>query len=118
MRSHIYAMKDAERLLPLLRAIRRELRERTFEAARLEDLRDALKPTQGAHAADLNVIEASLSTELRELRRAEKELGDLGCRLDQDRPLRILVPSDQGDLAVDGDLSKTTLRRLPVAQSA
>ncbi|MCE9595527.1 MAG: hypothetical protein K8S98_15170 [Planctomycetes bacterium] len=109
-------MKDAERLLPLLRAIRRELRDRTYEATRLEDLRDALRPTQQAHAADLNLLESDLSTQLRELRRTEKELTDLGCRLDQDRPLRIVVPSDQGDLAVDGDLAKTTLRRLPVTQ--
>jgi hypothetical protein len=109
-------MKEAERLLPLLRAIRRELRDRTLEAARLEDLREALLPSPRAHQADLALVESDLSTQRRELRRAEREIGELGCRIDQDRPLRIVVPSDRGDLAVDGDLNKTTLRRLPLGQ--
>ncbi|MBI5435239.1 MAG: DUF2203 family protein [Planctomycetes bacterium] len=116
MRSRTYALKDAERLLPLLRAVRRELRDRTFEVARLEELREALLPSAVAHHADLSMLEAELSTQRRELRRAEKEVETLGCRVDQDRPLRIVVPSTDGDLAIDGDLSKTTMRRLPLRQ--
>ena len=116
MQSRTYALKDAERLLPLLRAIRRELRDRTFEAARLEELREALLPSAKAHQADLATLEAELSTQRRELRRAEKEVETLGCRVDQDRPLRIVVPSAEGDLAIDGELTKTTMRRLPLRQ--
>lgn len=116
MQSRTYAVKDAERMLPLLRAIRRELRDRTYEATRLEELREALLPSQRAHVDDLTLVEAELSAHRRELRRAEQELTALGCHVDQDRPLRIVVPSDEGNLAVDGELSKTTIRRLPLRQ--
>lgn len=112
MTSRTYAMKEAERMLPLLRAIRRELRDRTYEAARLE----ALMQASPADPAALAQLESELSTHRRELRRAERELADLGCHIDLDRPVRIVVPSDQGDLAVDGELAKTTIRRLPLRQ--
>lgn len=116
MQARTYAIQEAERLLPLLRAIRRELRERTHETARLETLREALAPSPRAHAGDLALVESELSNHRRELRRAEQEVERLGCRIDLDRPLRIVVPSDQGDLAVDGELAKTTIRRLPLRQ--
>jgi hypothetical protein len=113
MQNQTTALRAAERLLPLLRSVRREIRERTLEAARLEERIEALVPRR-VHVNEINTLESELSTHRRELRRIERELAELGCKQDGDRPLRILVPSPEGDLVVDGELTKTAIRRLPL----
>ena len=108
-----YDIQDAERLMPLLRAIRRELRERTLKTAELESRLTDLSEDRQANAKQIQRLESELSTQLRETRRVEKELGELGCTVDEDRPLRILIPSEDGQLACDGDLAKTRIHRIP-----
>jgi chromosome segregation ATPase len=114
MQTKTSTVNEAERLLPLIRVIRREIRERTLAATDLEQRLEALAPTRKAHAAEITAVESELSGHRRELRRIERELRELGCKQDSDRPLRILLPSDDGELAVDGELSKTAIRRIPL----
>jgi len=110
MKRRTYALKDAERIVPLLRSIGREIKARHRAAQtiqrRLEILRGLKRaPTDGP--SEVDGLEAELATHLRETRSAERELERLGCRLDEQHPLRILIPSPNGDWAFDGHLDET-----------
>ena len=74
--------QDLDRTLPLLRAIGREVRERTRMIESLE-----ARAVRGENSASL---EAELSNERRELRSCEKELARLGYGIDADDPHRIV----------------------------
>lgn len=113
MQAQKYAVQDAERLMPLLRSIRRELRERNLRSAELEARLERLCEAKPKREHQIRLVESELSLHRRELRRLERELGELGCKLDEDRPLRILIPSQEGQLACDGELSKTRIQPLP-----
>lgn len=88
----------ASKLVPLLRSITREMRERTHALEHLEaKLRDTLR-AQGKDSAEFISVQAELSSQKRELRLARKELERLGCALDESHPLRVLIPGRNGDL--------------------
>jgi len=74
--------QDVDRTLPLLRAISREVRERTRVIEGLE-----AREVRGERSAGL---EAELSGQRRELRACEKELARLGYGIDADDPHRIV----------------------------
>ena len=74
--------EDPERTLPLLRAIGREVRERTRIIEALE-----ARAVGGDNSVGL---EAELSIQRRELRACEKELARLGYGIDADDPHRIV----------------------------
>lgn len=100
MKRHTYNTTSVQRLLPLLRSISTELRERSDA---IEDLDQRLLELQskGGRRKKSNELlnaEATLAHHRRELRLAQGELGKLGCVQDQDHPLRILIPGAQGDL--------------------
>lgn len=82
MTSTLRTELDAVRTLPLVRAIVREVRERTA--------------TIEAHEAKLagglksSALESDLSRERRELRSCERELARLGYGIDADDPHRIV----------------------------
>ena len=118
MQAPTYALRDAELLMPLLRVIRHEIRERTLAVTRLEQLLEAPAPVHRVHREDVGRIESELSTQRRELRRVERELAELGCKQDEDRPLRILIPSKDGALACDGELAKTRILHFPQGSRA
>lgn len=110
-----FARQDAERMMPLLRSIGREIRERTRTLARLEQELAArseapLARDRGEHDAETHALESQLSLHRRELRRVEKELARLGCDLDLDHPLRILIPGVGGAWAYEGQLDDTSFR--------
>jgi len=73
---------DADRTLPLVRAISLEVRERT---ARIEELEARM--VRGERGAR---IESEFSLQKRELRSCERELGRLGYGIDADDPHRIV----------------------------
>ena len=73
---------DAERTLPLVRAIGREVRERTRVMEALE-----ARAVRGDNSVGL---EAELAMQRRELRSCEKELARLGYGIDADDPHRIV----------------------------
>lgn len=109
MKQRTYALKEAERIVPLLRSIGREIKARRHAAdemqKHLDTLRTGPRADGGAHSADH--LEAQIAIHRREMRNAECELERLGCRLDQEHPLRILIPSPNGDWAFDGHLEDT-----------
>ena len=87
-----YDRDRAAQLVPLLRSITREILERTAAIERLE-----LASMQGAATPDGGAgVEADLVGQRRELRLAKQELARLGCAIDQDHPLRVLIPGTQG----------------------
>ena len=111
--------KAAERMMPLLRSIGLEMRERTREVDRLEQRLDALTESREIHGEEVASLESQLSNHRRELRRIETELGHLGCTLDADHPLRILIPAEGGALAWEGRLGDTQYyRRAPIDQTS
>ena len=87
----IYDARNAEALIPLLRSITNEIQERE-EAI---DRRTARLQVGGPKltASERSQIEAELSVNKRELRLALRELERLGCMLDLDHPLRVLIPA-------------------------
>ncbi|MBM3989181.1 MAG: DUF2203 family protein [Planctomycetes bacterium] len=106
-----FARFEAERLLPLVRAIGREIEERNRVLAALERRMATLSIDQLEQRAELARLECQVSTVRRELRRAEKEITALGCRLDIDHPLRVLFPGRGETFAWEGPLGRTTFYR-------
>lgn len=97
MNRHSYDPERAERLLPLLRSITAEIRERSEAIDALERELQELGGTRRARERR-GELEASLSIERRELRVSRRELERLGCALDEDHPLRVLIPGVDGAL--------------------
>ena len=90
-----YNYQGADELIPLLRSIQREVRERREESLRLENTLRVFKRRATQHPR-LASIQAELMTHRRELRLSERELDRLGCALDGERPFRVLIPGDDG----------------------
>jgi hypothetical protein len=97
MNRHSYDPERASALLPLLRSITAEIRERseTIDLLELElqELGDSLRARERR-----GEVEADLSIQRREIRVVRRELERLGCALDQDHPLRVLIPGADGAL--------------------
>jgi hypothetical protein len=101
MHAREYTPDRAEQLVPMLRSIAREIDERTRSIERLESTLDtpAVATRGSQHSKELRGLEASLAHERRELRLAKRELSRFGCAMDEDHPLRILIPGEDGTLA-------------------
>ncbi len=97
MKRHSYDPERASALLPLLRSITAEIRERSdaIEAFERELLGLGDSRRGREHRGQ---VEAVLSVQRRELRVVRRELERLGCSLDQDHPLRVLIPGTDGEL--------------------
>jgi hypothetical protein len=121
MKRRIYALKEAERIVPLLRSIGRELSSRRRAADELQKNLDSIaspgrRPSRDEvweGARRQTDLQAELATHLREIHGAEKELERLGCSLDEQHPLRILIPSPNGHWAFDGHLDDTRFYATP-----
>jgi hypothetical protein len=111
MSTKSFARKDAERLLPLLRSIGGEIRERGRAIDGLEERLSTLSDERYRYRGEIARIEAELACHRRELRRVERELGELGCNLDADHPLRILIPGHGERFAWEGRLDRTKFYR-------
>lgn len=100
MTRHKYDQTRANRLVPLLRSITRELRERNEAIELLEATLGQLKFTarRRGKKAELAQLEGELAMHKREARLARTELEKLGCTLDLDHPLRVLIPGSDGFL--------------------
>lgn len=116
MNAKVYAQDQATELLPLLRSIGREIKDRTRAIDALEE--DLSHCTAGTEPAlrEAGDTRAELAVQRRELSRAQRELERLGCRLDADHPLRILIPGLAGTMAYEGSLERTAFRFRPGLQ--
>jgi hypothetical protein len=121
MKTRIYALKDAEKIVPLLRSIGREIQTRRSAADEIQKhlesltarLRDGEREGERGESRERPSLEAELATHKREIHGAERELEHLGCRLDEQHPLRILIPSPNGHWAFDGHLDDTHFYATP-----
>jgi hypothetical protein len=93
-----YDQDSADRLIPLLRSVQRELRER---ADRIRSLRLRIERSERQHGdrEAIACLRAELSQHKLESRLARKELHRLGCSIEDGRPERVLIPGSGGDLA-------------------
>ena len=111
--NHRFTPERAERLVPILRSIASEIGERTRAIERLESALDSTTTPQRETEMRTRALGAELAHQRRELRFAQRELARLGCTLDGDHPLRILIPGADGTFAggYSWDPSEDVLRR-------
>jgi hypothetical protein len=113
MSKPVYAEPQAEKLLPLLVSIGREVKNRIRAIDALELQLAQYGPSNPPRDSKGTALVAELALHKRELRSSLKELERLGCELDADHPLRILIPGLNGTLAFEGSLEKTQFRLRP-----
>ena len=113
MTTPVYAEPQAEKLLPLLVSIGREVKNRLRAIDELEQQLAHYGPANPPRDPEGTEAVAQLALHKRELRLALKELERLGCDLDADHPLRILIPGLNGPMAFEGSLEKTQFRFRP-----
>ena len=110
MEKKLFDREAAERMTPLLASIVQELVDRRAAIDRLEH---EIGLAETAHANDDQLLlqKAELATHLRELRQIDKEVARLGLQLDEDHPLRILIPSSEGAWTYEPRLDDTRFYR-------
>ena len=92
-----YERNDAQRLIPLLDAIFREVAERRHEVRLLEKQLVRCKRDPSSTSEDeLTRLRARLALHRRELRMARKEFKRLGCVVDEHNPNRVLIAGKTG----------------------
>jgi hypothetical protein len=99
MNDHVYDRSQAERLVPLLRAITQELRERNEQIDELDARVE--QSAVDSHPTSTSQLRLRLLEHRRALALAERELAALGCMLDEDHPLRVLIPGGGCEYAFD-----------------
>jgi len=99
MNHRSYDHDGAERLIPLLRALGREIRERS------DAINEAERAIRALRRSDLATRErriregfllAEISTHKRELRQVNRELTRLGCLVDESDPSTVHIPGEDG----------------------
>lgn len=113
MNKRVYAEPQAEKLLPLLVSIGREVKNRIRAITELEEKLAHYSPANPPRDEAGGELIAQLAIHKRELRLSLEELERLGCDLDADHPLRILIPGLNGPMAFEGSLEKTQFRFRP-----
>jgi hypothetical protein len=97
MNRHRYDPERASALLPLLRSITAEIRERSRAIEALEQELSQLGTARRVRARRGD-LDAALAVQRRETRVAQREIERLGCQLDADHPLRVLIPGADGEM--------------------
>lgn len=119
MSNSLTPTRSVSQIIPLLRSISRELRERTEAIEALEERLEAFSSTRRIHEADVANIQAELMTQRRELRYAEQELERLGCSLDEKDGKRIVFQGQEGGFSFSWNLDDTQFyRRMPTPSPA
>mgnify|MGYP003573213230 CR=1 FL=1 len=110
--------REPSKLLPVLRSIARELRQRKALIVTLEARRNAFSESPKIHGSDLANTDAELAIQRRELRRVTKELELLGCRVEDDEPLRIALPDEGRTYTFSWELDQTQFYSQPLGAKA
>ena len=90
MKHETDALREAKRMVPLIRSIARETQDRARAIRRLEASLEDLSSRSEEPITEIRRVESELFLQRRELEHVRKELAGLGCRLEADRPLRIV----------------------------
>lgn len=91
-----YDRKTASDLLPLLDVILREVTERRHELRILE--RRLRRAREAEDVTDTLELRAQIALHRREIRLALAEVQELGCVIESDSPLQVLIPGADGRL--------------------
>jgi len=92
-----YDEQEALAMLPLLGAITREIEERTSTLGILDIEIEALQAMTPRNGEALRHAVAEAATHRRELRHANTELEQLGCRVLGTEPLTLRIPGRIGE---------------------
>ena len=111
-----YDRTRAKQLVPLLKAIGREIADRLDAIHILEQRIASMKATVGRE--DMLNLKAELADNRRELRLARAELGTFGCVSDETQPQRVLIPGIDGKLenGFHWSFSEPTIRRIRTSE--
>ena len=112
-----YDRQDAQKLVPLLDAIFREVAERRHEA-RLLEKQLVREKREGASAETLLGLRARLASHRRELRLARKEFERLGCTVDDHNPNRVFIAGPIGERSFRWDAGDESVHRLAKGANA
>ena len=93
-----YTPQRAEQLVPILRSISSEIVERSRAIEQLEGILESAAAKRNPPIRQMREVGATLAHHRRELRFAKQELARLGCAPDEDHPLRIRIPGEDGTL--------------------
>lgn len=110
-----YDRNDAQKLVPLLDAIFREIAERRREIRLLEKQLAALRQETASDLGETALhreLRAQLATHRRELRSAQKEFERLGCEVDEHNPNRVLILGPNGRQAFRWDAGDTSVQHI------
>ena len=111
-----YDRNDAQKLVPLLDSIFREVAERRREVRLLEKQLSAMKregaEPETAEQDRMVQLRAQLALHRRELRLARKEFERLGCEVDEHNPNRVLILGANGRQAFRWDAGDTAVQRI------
>jgi hypothetical protein len=98
-----YDHDGAERLIPLLRVLGREIRERGEAIHAAERAMRALRRDASLSSRERRIREgffhAEISNHKREIRQVNRELARLGCLVDDADPSMVHIPGLDGDHA-------------------
>ena len=92
-----YERTQANRMIPLLASISREVRDRKRSIKRKERLLGRMR-SAAAELCEVLGLQAELAGHKRELRHAEEELDRLGCALNDSPTRTVLIPGRNGAL--------------------
>lgn len=109
-----YDSTGAERLIPLLRVMNREISERSDAirnaSLRIKQLRADTSLSPRERRTQQGFLHAEVANHKREIRLVNKELSKLGCLVDELDPSTVLIPG------LDGALDKGYIWRVGEAQ--
>jgi hypothetical protein len=83
-------MRRAMRMVPLVRSITSEARDRTQTIEQLESRLKRLLSRYGDHSTKVRLVEGALFLERRGIEQVRRELARLDCTLDHEHPERIV----------------------------
>ena len=92
-----YERAQADRMIPFLASISREVGERVRIIRRKERVLERLR-SNATEDAETRVLQSELANHKRALRHAEKELERLGCALNDSPTRSVLIPGPSGAL--------------------
>lgn len=102
-----------QRMLPLLAAIAREVRDRLRTSDALHARIERLSKHKRKNQRGLDLAWADYATHQRELRLVQKEVERLGCRPASVWPWHVALQDAQGGVVYEGALDQTTFVMRP-----
>jgi uncharacterized coiled-coil protein SlyX len=103
-------LRRTKSMLPLIRSITREARDRTQAIRSLEAKLAELSSRPGEQTPQIRPVESELFSHRREIERVQKELARLGCSLDADHPERIVCSAEGNEWTYEDELDETDFR--------